>query len=69
MDYEHEPKKQIFHPVHLIKGEHYEHDGFVEKNVREWFEKGNAGSEKKWDLSSLNITRVAFYKLSWFFLP
>ena len=46
MDYEHEPEKQIFHPVHLIKGEHYEHDGFVEKEVRNWFEKGKIRTPK-----------------------
>ena len=40
MDYERDPKKQIFHPIHLINGEHYEHDGFTEKIVRDWFEKG-----------------------------
>jgi SAM-dependent methyltransferase len=40
MDYERDPMKQIFHPIHLINGEHYEHDGFTEKIVRDWFEKG-----------------------------
>ena len=40
MDYERDPKKQIFHPIHLINGEHYEHDGFTEEIVRDWFEKG-----------------------------
>ena len=63
MDYEHEPLKQIFHPVHLIKGEHYEHDGFVEKTVKDWFKKGNMveDSKKKWDLETLEITKVPFF--------
>ena len=63
MDYEHEPLKQIFHPVHLIKGEHYEHDGFVEKTVHDWFKKGNMveDSKKKWDLETLEITKEPFF--------
>lgn len=62
MDYERDPKKQIFHPIHLINGEHYEHDGFTEKIVRDWFEKGNTmeGTERKWDLDTLTITKVPF---------
>ena len=62
MDYEQEAMKQIFHPIHLIKGEHYEHDGFVEKTIQDWFKKGNflVDSKKKWDLETLEITKVPF---------
>ena len=64
MDYEQEPMKQKFHPVHLVQGKHYEHDGFVEKTVQDWFKKGNSlmESRKKWDLESLEITKVPFLK-------
>ena len=61
MDYEHDKTKQIFHPEHLKEGEHYEHDGFVEKDVRKWFKKGNHGkSKKKWDLKTLDIKKVPY---------
>merc|ERR1711992_47507 len=61
MDYEQDPTKQIFHPIHLIKGEHYEYDGFIQEEIIDWFKKGNLGNSlKKWDLETLNISKVPF---------
>ena len=45
------------------QGDHYEHDGFSEKEIFDWFEKGNMGNSlKKWDLKTLEITKVPFIK-------
>ena len=60
MDYEHDDTKQVFHPVHIKIGEHYEHDGFSKAQLREWFEKGNKSSTLKWDLDTLEIFKVPF---------
>ena len=40
-------------------GVHYEHDGFTEATVRQWFAQGNMDNPNKvWDLDHLEITRV-----------
>ena len=54
MDYERDPTKQIFHPVHLKEGVHYEHDGFTEEIMKEWFSEGG----DSWDLKELQVTKV-----------
>ena len=61
MDYENDKTKQIFHPVHLKVGQHYEHDGFSEAEVYNWFERGNNDdSKRKWNLETLEITKVPY---------
>ena len=61
MDYEYDDTKQIFHPAHLKVGEHYEHDGFSEGEVRGWFEKSNECNCKvRWDLATFEVTKVPF---------
>ena len=60
MDYEHDDAKQIFHPEHIRIGDHYEHDGFSIDQVQEWFVNGNNRSTTKWDLDTLEISKVPF---------
>ena len=71
MDYEHELEKQIFHPVHLKMGVHYEHDGFNQSDFHEMFEKGNAypgfsmeqtnKASGHWDISTFQIKKVPYF--------